>query len=124
VRPRPWAALAGVAAVAGYVAAVDPNRPGHYPICPFLAVTGYYCPVCGTLRMIHALAHGHVASAAGFNPLAFAMLPLLGWLWLRWARTRPLPGWILRPSLVTAYGVVIVAYSVARNLPMGHALAP
>jgi hypothetical protein len=74
--------------------------------------------------MIHALAHGHLARGAGLNPLAFAMLPLLGWLWVRWARGRPLPGRILRPSLVTAYAVVIVAFWVARNLPIGHALAP
>jgi Protein of unknown function (DUF2752) len=123
-RWSPWAVLAGVAAVAGYVAAIDPNRPGHYPTCPFLALTGYYCPGCGTLRMIHALAHGHLAHGAGLNPLAFALLPPLGWLWLRWARGRPFPHRILRPSLVTAYAVVIVAFWVVRNLPFGHALAP
>jgi hypothetical protein len=39
-RWSPWTVLAGVAAVAGYVAAIDPNRPGHYPTCPFLALTG------------------------------------------------------------------------------------
>ena len=39
-----------------YVANVDPNVAGHYPTCPILAVTGWYCPGCGTLRAVHALA--------------------------------------------------------------------
>jgi hypothetical protein len=30
-----------------YVGAVDPNEGGHYPACPFLALTGLYCPACG-----------------------------------------------------------------------------
>lgn len=123
-RAWPWAVLAGAAGVAGYVAAVDPNLPGHYPTCPFLALTGYYCPGCGTLRMLHALAHGHVAQAAGLNPLALAMLPPLGWLWVRWARGRPVTSRILRPSLAIAFAAVIVIYWVVRNLPFGHALAP
>ena len=32
------------AAAVGYVAAVDPNESGHYPTCPFLAVTGLLLP--------------------------------------------------------------------------------
>jgi hypothetical protein len=124
VRWSPWAVLAGVAGVVGYVAVIDPNQPGHYPTCPFLALTGYYCPGCGTLRMVHALAHGRVAEGAGFNPLAFATLPLLGWLWVRWTAGRPAPVRIVRPSLVIAFAVIVIGYWVVRNLPFAHALAP
>ncbi|HEX8006255.1 MAG TPA: DUF2752 domain-containing protein, partial [Trebonia sp.] len=64
-------APAGVAAITvaatGYVAAVDPNAAGHYPLCPFLAVSGFYCPGCGTLRAVHALAHGDPLAALGLN---------------------------------------------------------
>jgi Protein of unknown function (DUF2752) len=123
-RWAPWAVLAGVAGAAAYVAAIDPNRPGHYPTCPFLALTGYYCPGCGSLRMVHALAHGHVAQGAGLNPLAFAVLPLLAWLWFRWAGGRSIPVRILRPPLVIAFAVVVVGYWVVRNLPFARALAP
>ncbi|NED58662.1 DUF2752 domain-containing protein, partial [Micromonospora aurantiaca] len=39
------AVLGGVAAGALVVAfRGDPNEAGHYPGCPFLALTGYYCP--------------------------------------------------------------------------------
>ncbi len=27
-----------------YVGTVDPNAPGHYPVCPLLHYTGLYCP--------------------------------------------------------------------------------
>ena len=42
---------AGLAlAATAYVGLVDPNESGHYPTCPFLALTGRFCPGCGSLR--------------------------------------------------------------------------
>ena len=50
-----WAGPAAVTAAAASAAAVlwsvDPNEPGHYPTCPFLAVSGLYGPVPVTLRL-------------------------------------------------------------------------
>jgi plasmid stability protein len=107
---------------------IDPNRPGHYPICPFYAITGYYCPGCGSLRMVHALTHGHVAEAFGRNALTLMTLPFLAYLWVRWAlaarQGRPLQAKILRPWPIVAFAVVSVVFWVVRNLPAGHALAP
>ena len=53
---RRW--LGGVAVALATLATVDPNQPGHYPTCPFLATTGFYCPGCGALRAVHDLLHG------------------------------------------------------------------
>jgi hypothetical protein len=120
------AAAAGLAAFV-FVGVVDPNKPGRYPTCPFLAVTGHWCPGCGTLRAMHALARGDLATAAGMNGLAVLSLPLLGFLWWRWTarawsgaeRPRPVAaGWIW------ALLLVIVVFGVVRNLPFGAALAP
>ena len=47
----------------------DPRNPGTYPICPFLGLTGYHCPGCGTLRALHQLLHGNVIGAMGYNPI-------------------------------------------------------
>lgn len=128
VRWTPYAVLAAVVSAAGYVALVDPNRPGHYPTCPFLAITGYYCPGCGSLRMVHALTHGHIAEAFGRNALAFLTLPVLAYLWVRWAgaawRHRPLQARALQPWAIIIFAVVSVVFWIVRNLPMGHALAP
>src|SRR4051812_48844362 len=38
--------------------------------CPFLAMTGYPCLTCGATRCSIAFAHGHFATALGWNPLA------------------------------------------------------
>jgi len=123
----PASSLAAGAAVLALVALVDPNEPGHYPTCPFLALTGHWCPGCGTLRSMHAVTQGDVADAAGFNLLALASLPVLAVIWLRWARR----SWLGAPrarELPTKWlwvlVVLAVGFGVVRNLPFGAALAP
>jgi hypothetical protein len=123
----PLAALGVAAAAIAYVAVVDPNEAGHYPTCPFLWATGLYCPGCGSMRMVHALAHGDVGEAFGRNPLAFLLLPVLGHLWIRWlaaAGGRPLSTRLVRPATAWALSALLIAYWIARNLPVGRALAP
>jgi Protein of unknown function (DUF2752) len=142
VVPRPaLAALAGgrravllplaVGAVAllgaGYVASVDPNVAGHYPGCPLLAITGWYCPGCGSLRALHALGHGDLVTALARNPFAVVGLAyvVISWaLWLgRTARGRP-PRWLAPPWVL--YGVLgaILAFWVLRNVPGWTWLSP
>ncbi|RAY16483.1 hypothetical protein DPM19_06355 [Actinomadura craniellae] len=124
----PLGVLAGVGAAVAYVAAVDPHEPGHYPTCPFLALTGLYCPGCGALRMVNSAAHGRFGEAFGSNPLTFLTLPVLGYLWARWltlrARGEPMRSRLLSPGAIGALLAVIVVYGVVRNLPFGQALAP
>ena len=127
----PWLAPAavGAAAVAGLavVAVVDPNQPGHYPTDPFLAITGLYCPGCGTLRALHALARGDLLTAIDLNVLTVALLPALVLGWLSWlAHTlgrRPAPPRV--PTWAgTAVAVAVPIFWVLRNLPFAAALAP
>ncbi|WP_245667844.1 DUF2752 domain-containing protein [Actinomadura macra] len=125
---RQGVVLGGIAAAVLVVAKVDPNEPGHYPGCPFLFLTGYYCPGCGATRLVHALAHGDVGTAFGLNPVVFLLLPVLGYLYVRWtvlaARGQPMQSLLLRP--VAAYGLlgVLLVFWIVRNLPFGHVLAP
>lgn len=77
--------VAGAAAV-GYLAAVDPNTPGHYPVCPLKALTGIDCPGCGMLRATHDLVHGQVVGALDHNVLMILLVPLAAVLWVRWVR--------------------------------------
>jgi hypothetical protein len=117
------AALAGIS----YVAAVDPNTVGHYPTCPFLAITGWYCPGCGSLRAVHALAHGDLMTALARNPfavVAFGYFVVAWVLWLeRTATGRPVrrlaPPWVLYSVLGA-----IVAFWVLRNQPGWTWLSP
>lgn len=130
-RVRALRAPLGVAALAlasvSVVALVDPNEAGHYPTCPFLALTGLYCPGCGSLRAVHALAHGDVGAAVGLNVLTvLAVLPLLV-VWVRWTRR----SWngthrtVVAPApLLWTLLVVVAVFAVLRNLPLGASLAP
>jgi hypothetical protein len=127
-RPVAPVATAAVAVVAAaYIAAVDPNHPGHYPTCPFLSLTGYYCPGCGSLRAIHALTHGDVVQALHRNPLTVVFAPYLIWAWGSWLyRTvtgRP-RGDLAPPWVLWALLVVVTAFWVLRNLPGFSWLAP
>ena len=72
----------GAAAFLTLAHVVDPNEPGTYPTCPWLAITGTFCPGCGTLRATHALTHGDLGTALARNPvtvLAYAVI-LVGFL--------------------------------------------
>ncbi|MDI5970294.1 DUF2752 domain-containing protein [Streptomyces sp. SL13] len=126
----PVAALAGVAAAFAYVGSVDPNHPGHYPVCPFLALTGWYCPACGGLRSAYAVVHGDFGGALHDNAVAvlgYAVCAVLWVLWaLREARGRPVVPrrWRMTPAAWYALGGLLVVFSVVRNLPFGAALAP
>jgi hypothetical protein len=112
---------------AGYVTAVDPNVTGHYPTCPFLWATGWYCPGCGALRAMNALGHGDVMTALASNPLAVVGAGYLAVTWALWLRRtvtgRP-PRW-LAPSWVP-YAVLgtILAFWALRNLPGWTWLSP
>jgi hypothetical protein len=123
----PLLVLGGVAAAFGYVATVNPNTPGHYPVCPLLRYTGIYCPGCGGLRSAYAVAHGDLGAALGLNALAVAGYAAFTVVWVVWftrtVRGRPfdVP---LRPAYLWGIGAVVVAFTIVRNLPFGAALAP
>ena len=122
--------LVGVLGAASlvYVSLSDPNEAGHYPMCPWLALTGTYCPGCGSLRMLHAFTHGQFAHGFGLNPLAAVIFAWAGVEYARWTRAAVTgrdyamwPRYRYWPLVVAA---VIVVYWVVRNLPFGAALAP
>ncbi len=125
------AALLGGLVVAGLavLALVDPARPGVYPACPLFALTGLYCPGCGSLRAVHRLLHGDLAGAWAANKLlVICGLPLAaalvneGW---RWASGRALvEGPRLPRAGVYAIVAVLVGFAVLRNIPALAVLAP
>ncbi|GAA2651071.1 DUF2752 domain-containing protein [Streptomyces spororaveus] len=120
--------LAGVTAAFAYVGAVDPNEPGHYPVCPLFRLTGVLCPGCGGLRSAHAFAHGDLVTALGANALAvvgyFVFAGFMA-LWLvRAFRGGPTPRIVLRRRYWWAIGALALVFVIVRNLSFGSALAP
>lgn len=123
----PLATLAGVAAAFAYVGTVDPNEPGHYPVCPLLRFTGIYCPGCGGLRSAHAFVHGDLSTALGSNAMAVVGYGVFAVVWVVWL-IRAVRGVPLRIAVAPVWwwvlGGVGLIFSVVRNLPFGSALAP
>ncbi len=118
--------LAGGAALAGLAVLklFDKQLGPLLPPCPLHALTGLYCPGCGSTRATRALLQGDLLAAWSFNPLFTLSLPLLAAILIS-ARfsSRPLGG---SPLLAWSLLAVIVLFGIARNLPMAPftALAP
>jgi hypothetical protein len=98
-------------------------------LCPFRALTGWDCPLCGGTRMGATLLHGDVSDAFMLNPLALIGLVILGVLGSLWAveaaggpavrLPRPLAERLRRVRLTQwlVLGLVVaVTYTFARNL--------
>lgn len=109
----------------------DPHQQGSWGFCPWLVLTGTYCPGCGGLRAVNDLTRGDVVGAASSNLLLVGSLPLLAWWWLRRMRD----GWRggqggRRPAERTTYLVgaavlaLAVVFWVVRNLPFATWLTP
>ncbi|QQS06432.1 MAG: DUF2752 domain-containing protein [Fibrobacterota bacterium] len=97
----------------------DPAVTRLYPPCPVHALTGWYCPGCGSLRGLHRLVHGDLAGAFSLNPLMVLSIPLIAWLLTK-------PRWAYHPRSPWILFWVITAYGILRNAPLWpfHLLAP
>lgn len=99
-------------------------KPGQsfiYPPCPVHFLTGFYCPGCGTARGVHALLHGRFLQALDFNPLMVISIPFLGYAIISqvlfYIRGKGLPQVIKHPFWIWAIFVLIIVYTILRNIP-------
>lgn len=99
----------------------NPATAGFYPICPFFALTGWYCPGCGSLRASHQLLHGNLGAAFDLNPLLVMALPFVAWEIAARLMGRPglrtLSSASMSAVWVRAMAVILVAYGFLRNIP-------
>lgn len=112
------AIVAAAALLAVYFAA-DPSAQRWMPVCVLRQTTGVSCPGCGTQRAVHALLHGDIAAAWGFNALFVVLIPVVAFLvWVETQRRR-------RPQLyMRVYGkwtavaaiAVLAGWMLLRNL--------
>ena len=120
----PLGAAAAIGAATVGLLLRDPHRHGSWGLCPFKAITGWDCPLCGGLRAVNDLGRAHVIDAAHSNLLFVATLPLVAVLWASWVRdswtgsSTRVPPAAVRPLVATAL-VVAVAFTVLRNTPWG-----
>lgn len=107
----------------------DPHTSGSYLFCPWLVLTGTYCPGCGGLRAVNDLTHGDLAAAASSNVLFVGSIPLLVVLWAGWFRRRWRGVQAAVDNRRAVRGVAVFAaaalvFWVVRNLPGLEWLTP
>lgn len=108
----------------------DHESANAIPKCPFYALTGYYCPGCGSMRAIKLFARLDPIGAASENLLAVLATPLLVWYIFskgKYVITGSYDKVIrLRPWITISIGLIFVLFAIIRNLPLGisHFLAP
>lgn len=106
-----------------------PDEPGTLkgrtikllPPCPFHALTGIYCPGCGSTRAIHYLLIGDWRMSLRCHPLLLPTLPFLLFLVGRFfyegiaARPAPFPG---LQKIAIAIAVLVCLFWILRNIPL------
>lgn len=80
---RGLAVLGAFAAYGVGVSALYATTGAGLP-CPFRAVTGWLCPLCGGTRLGVALLHGDVSGAFAANPVVLVGLVVLTGLGILW----------------------------------------
>lgn len=118
-----WASVLLVAGSTVALVCLYLRPPQFYliPPCPFHALTGAYCPGCGTLRATHNLLQGNLWRALGYNPLFVLALPgfALWWANEAWGAFTAKKWQVsVSPRFGWAALAVIVAFWVVRNLPL------
>ncbi len=119
----------GLAVSVAAVAVHDPHTPGSWGFCPFLLITGWYCPGCGGLRAVHDLVHGDWAAAVSSNVYGLVLCAGFGLAWLAWlvaaAGNRVIDWNRVLPRHFGLFAIIVTAvFTVARNTPAGAWLAP
>lgn len=126
---EPAGVLVFAASAVTYIAIKDPNEAGHYPSCPFLVISGFYCPGCGSLRAIHALAHLDIGTALSLNVFTvLVMIPIAVFHYGRWAAERYLGRSVRKrmvpPVFIWTLFFGLLAFWFLRNLEPLAFLAP
>jgi hypothetical protein len=121
--------VAGGILVGGLALSVGYAITGIGLPCPFRALTGWQCPLCGGTRMGNALLHGDLWSAFLANPVALVAVAVLTVFSVRWMvellggpavrppgplsrRLQEVPAWVW----LVAGATVALGYAVLRNL--------
>lgn len=115
-----WLPVAWVTALAVGVTLIALGLERFIAPCLFREVTGFYCPGCGSGRVVRALLGFDVAAAWRANPLALVALPPAGYALVREAlgawRIAELPWPRLGKGWAWAVLGVVLGFWLLRNV--------
>lgn len=114
--------LVGAAFSCAILYLFDPTSSTFYPVCPFRAMTGAYCPGCGSLRALHALSHGRLSVALSHNVLTILFVPIGVYIGISSSlillRGIGMPVIHVPAKAIWALLAVVMAFAIARNIPV------
>ena len=114
------ALLLAAGALAVFYYMVDPAAADMWtPRCAFRVLTGYDCPGCGAQRALHALLHGNLRAAWGYNPYIFFAVPVAVVYVLAYTfpgRLTRLRRMLFHPAAVAVILVSVLAWWIMRNI--------
>lgn len=99
----------------------DPLESSLFPPCVFYVSTGWFCPGCGSTRMLHELLNGNLVRALSLNPATFVLLPILAYefsgRWAAYCFGISLPRVAVPPGLVRLGLFAYMSFWLLRNVP-------
>ncbi|MEO5356971.1 MAG: DUF2752 domain-containing protein [Nitrospirae bacterium YQR-1] len=111
----------GVVSVLVFLYFFNPEQTLSWLRCPFLSMSGLYCPGCGSLRAAHQLLHGNVLNAVRFNHLLVLTFPFLACAFISktsiFLRGKPLFNVSIEAGWINAFVIYILLFWILRNLP-------
>jgi len=124
-RQRAIAAMVwlGLAAGATFLYLFNPASSANqfFPKCPFLLLTGYQCPGCGSTRACYQLLHLHPFAAFKLNPLMVLTLPFIVYGFLGFTRSaitgQPQRRVFIPPVYMWAWLALLIFFWIFRNTP-------
>lgn len=113
-------ALAIIVLAALFFFFFNPEKHIFFPRCPMFALTGYYCPGCGSQRAIHSFLHLQFADVVKYNALIFPATLLILYHYIHPFLNRKfnlsLPNILyMRYTPWVIFGIVVVFW-IARNI--------
>lgn len=97
----------------------NPASSALFPKCPFLWITGFRCPGCGSQRALHSLLHLDIVAAFRYNAFLVLSLPIIVVLIfaeLRRKQNNALYIKIHNRNFIWGYFMATVAWWLLRNL--------
>ena len=92
-----------------------------YPRCPFLLLTGLYCPGCGSTRACYYMLHGEWGLSLRYHPMILPVIPLMIVLFYRFfyeettGKEWKIPG-LYTISIILL--ILFILFFVLRNIPV------
>ena len=97
----------------------NPEQYRLFPKCPFLLITGYKCPGCGSQRAIHNILHFDIIKALKYNILLVLSIPYISSLiYTEYRKKKNLKLYMLihNPRVTIGYLFIILSWWIFRNI--------